>query len=413
MGDVIAVAPGQVTQVHTAYGNCQVTVSWSPPADLGGSVILGYRLYRSDSFDGTYSLIASPSIDTHIDTGLVNGQVHWYKVSAVNVIGEGPMSAAASGTALASPSAPTRLAATPGNGQVVLSWQAPLDNGGSNVSGYRVYRALVSGGVYTLIAATASLGHVDTELLNGQVYWYKVSAVNSVQEGIRCSAASATPCTLPGAPTGLVAVAGSAKAYLNWTAPSSTGGMDIDYYIVYQDGVAMAEHSTGLSTVVSNLINGRAYVFAVSAHNAAGEGPASANASATPTVSVPSSPRSVTASVANGKVMVAWLAPSSTGGADVVRYNIYRSDSVAGPFEQIASSAATALNHTDGTAREGQTYWYKVSAVNSAGEGAQSFYSKVVTPSSPPADNTLLYICIAGVAVAAGVVGFLFWKRRR
>ncbi len=41
---------------------------------------------------------------------------------------------------------------------------------------------------------------------------------------------------LPGAPTGLIVVPGDSQVALNWTAPSSDGGMAVDYYLVYRDG---------------------------------------------------------------------------------------------------------------------------------------------------------------------------------
>jgi hypothetical protein len=89
MGAVIPMAPGAPTNLTAAPGNTSVTLTWTTPASDGGSPITGYKLYRSTTSGGTYSLIASPSALTYTDTGLTNGQTYWYKVSAVNAIGVG------------------------------------------------------------------------------------------------------------------------------------------------------------------------------------------------------------------------------------------------------------------------------------------------------------------------------------
>jgi PKD repeat protein len=96
------------------------------------------------------------------------------------------------------PGAPTGLTASTGNGQVSLSWTAPASNGGVNITSYRVYRGTASGTETLLTGGGCSgLGAVtsctDTGLTNGQAYFYKVSAVNSIGEGAQSNEASATP----------------------------------------------------------------------------------------------------------------------------------------------------------------------------------------------------------------------------
>jgi PKD repeat protein len=96
------------------------------------------------------------------------------------------------------PGAPTGLTASAGNAQVSLSWTAPASNGGVAITSYRVYRG-TSSGTETLLTAggCSGLGAVlsctDTGLTNGQSYYYKVSAVNSLGEGAKSTEASAQP----------------------------------------------------------------------------------------------------------------------------------------------------------------------------------------------------------------------------
>jgi hypothetical protein len=89
MGAVISVVPSAPTNLSATPGNVTVVLTWTVPADDGGSAIMNYNVYRSTTEAGTYSLIASPTAPIYSDTGRTNGQTYWYKVNAVNAIGVG------------------------------------------------------------------------------------------------------------------------------------------------------------------------------------------------------------------------------------------------------------------------------------------------------------------------------------
>ena len=94
--------------------------------------------------------------------------------------------------------------------------------------------------------------------------------------------------TVPGAPTGVAAVAGTASAAVSWTAPASNGGAAIDgYTATASPGGQTCSWTTGpLSCTVAGLANGTPYTFTVLAHNTIGNGPASsASNSVIPTAS--------------------------------------------------------------------------------------------------------------------------------
>src|SRR5207249_4097224 len=126
-------------------------------------------------------------------------------------------------TVLTVPSTPQNLQTTSGNAQVSLSWSAPSNNGGSAITNYNIYRS-TSSGTETLLATIGNvLSYADTAVTNGQTYFYKVTAVNSVGESSQSNEASATPAAIPSAPQNLVAFHGNAKVGLTWSAPSSNG----------------------------------------------------------------------------------------------------------------------------------------------------------------------------------------------
>ncbi|OWY59269.1 hypothetical protein B7486_75490, partial [cyanobacterium TDX16] len=105
--------------------------------------------------------------------------------------------------------APTGVTATPGNAQVQVSWTAPSSTGGSAVRWYQVLRD----GVQVHQTANGStLSWTDTGRTNGTSYAYTVRAVTAVGTGATSSpAVSATPRTVPGAPTGVSATAGNGQ----------------------------------------------------------------------------------------------------------------------------------------------------------------------------------------------------------
>ena len=95
------------------------------------------------------------------------------------------------------PGAPTGLSAAAGNAQVSLTWNAPAFDGGSPITGYKVYRS-TSTGTETFLANTGSTAtsYTDSSAANGTTYYYKVSAVNVPGESGLSNEAFATPTDL-------------------------------------------------------------------------------------------------------------------------------------------------------------------------------------------------------------------------
>jgi hypothetical protein len=170
-----------------------VHLMWSAPPN-GGSTIGNYDVYRGTTTGGETLLTTTPgNVTSFDDTAVTNGTTYFYKVSAVNGVGEGPQSNEVSATPPAPtvPGAPS-LAASAGTGVVHLSWAAP-PNGGSTIGNYKIYRG-TSTSTESLLTTVANVtSFEDTAVSNGTTYFYKVSAVNGVGEGPQSNEASATP----------------------------------------------------------------------------------------------------------------------------------------------------------------------------------------------------------------------------
>ncbi len=109
-------------------------------------------------------------------TGLTNGTSYSFTVIATNPAGTSGASPASSAvTPVTVPDAPTGVAGVSGNTQVVVSWLAPVSNGGSAIT---VYTVTASPGGRTCGLSSGALSCTITGLTNGTSYTFTVTATN-------------------------------------------------------------------------------------------------------------------------------------------------------------------------------------------------------------------------------------------
>ena len=177
------------------------------------------------------------------------------------------------------PAAPANLQATAGNAQVSLSWSAA-----AGADTYSVHRSTVSGGPYGTIASNlTSTNHLDTAVSNGTTYHYVVSGFNAAGEGPDSNQATATPQVpqVPAAPTGVTAVSNTKKKItVSWNAVSGATSYTIKRSTTNGGPYTNVGTTTGTSFTNGGLTSGTTYFYVVSASNAQGQGPNSAQVSA-------------------------------------------------------------------------------------------------------------------------------------
>ena len=267
------------------------------------------------------------------------------------------------------PAAPVLTGSATGT-TVGLSWTTPAD-GGAPITGYQVLRG-TSADALTPLGTTAGNAFSDSTGTPGQTYYYAVTATNAVGTGPQSNVVTATPVTVPGAPT-LSASGGVNSAGLTWTAPA-TGGSPITGYVV-ERGTVAGLRST-LTTVPAGTTSysdttaapGTTYYYAVRAVNAVGTGAASNEASATPYTTA-GAPRLTATSGVKTQVPLSWTVPSN-GGQPILGYRIFRGTASGG--EVLIQTISTGTTYVDSTVTGGTTYWYRVAAYTSAGDGALS-----------------------------------------
>ncbi len=400
-------------------GAGQVKLTWTAPFD-GGAAITDYVIERSTNQTTWTALTDGVSTaTTYTDSGLAGGTSHWYRVSAKNSIGTGATSATTSATPATLPAAPSGLtgavapAAGVGSGQVKLSWTAPSANG-SAVTDYIVEISTNQSSWATIVDGVSTTTTLTINgLTNGTPYWFRVSAKNSVGTGPTSTTTSATPVTLPGAPSGLTAAVapaagvGSGEVKLSWSAPND-GGTAITDYIVersvdQQSWVTVADGvSTATSHTVTGLTNGTLYVFRISAKNAVGTGSTSATVFATP-AALPAAPSGLSAAVApasgvgSGEVKLSWTAAAANGSA-ITDYLVERSTDGA-TWTRVDDGVATATTSTVRGLVNGTQHQFRVAAVNGVGTSPWTATATATPVGSPESPGGLT----AAVAPAAGV----------
>ncbi|WP_019913041.1 S-layer homology domain-containing protein [Paenibacillus sp. HW567] len=187
-------------------------------------------------------------------------------------------------TTMPLPGAPLLQSAFAGNGEISLFW-TPVDGS----TGYKIFQRLASAAYGSEIATVGGsvYSYTATGLNNGTPYYFVVKATNPEGDSAASNERSATPITVPGAPTGVTASSGNGQAVVSFTAPENNGGSAITGYEVTSSPGNVVAVGTGSPITMSGLVNGTTYTFTVKAINSAGSSAASALSNAV-TPSAPS-----------------------------------------------------------------------------------------------------------------------------
>jgi titin len=304
----------------------EILLTWTAPSQTFYGTISGYTIskkFASDVYDPIGETNGPQT--SYTVTGLHTGEEYTFVVKARYNIGtSSDYSSPASATPTTSskppskfivPNAPTGLTATASSPiQIDLVWNAPTNDGGSQITGYKIDVKTGTGEYLTLKENTGSTSRTYShpDRITGTTYTYKVYAINSVGTSGPSNEVSATPAasstppvskTKPSQPSSLAATAVSQNQInLSWKLPTNDGGEPISgYKIEASEGAGnyqVLSQNAGKNIAYSHtgLKPGTSYYYKVYAINSIGTSSSFADASATtkaaekepePTIKVP------------------------------------------------------------------------------------------------------------------------------
>jgi fibronectin type 3 domain-containing protein len=350
-------APDSVNAIVKSVNS--ITVSWTavPGAE-------SYRLYRADDSSGLYKPVFSPQANSYTDTEVSPDMEYYYKVASIANSIEGEKSAYAF--------AATRLPAIPADiktailstNSIAISWEAV-----SGALSYKVYRAEASDGPFAPISDTGLTAnqYTDTTVLAASDYYYKVSAVNGIGEGVQSKAVPAST-KIPATPAGLKTFTLSTTSIeIQWNVIPGTVSYKIYQSNSSADPYAEIGSSTEPSFVHKGVSLGSMYFYKVSAVNVLGESPLSDYVLGE--IAVPPAPANVVAEGASeSSIKISWdPVPGATMYA--VQYNSSSSSSYS--YKSLGSTTKTTITH-NGLKETDYIYRYQVATINAAGQGPWS-----------------------------------------
>lgn len=284
--------PGKPTNLLAVGSAGQVTLTWDAPGFAGTTPITDYNVY--------YRVLGG-SIWTAFDNGTstalsavipgVDGTFYEYYVEAINSIGPSLPSSVTSGRAgvpATRPAQVTNVQITPGDGELVITWDAPAD-GGSPITDYLVeYRQVGSGSWLELVDAVSfATSRTIGSLSVGTEYESQIYAINDEGTGDPSTVVSELTNDVPAQPVAPTLTSGNAQLLADGAAPADGGSAITDFEWQYStDDVNFTTFSDGVSTdtaaTITSLTNGTLYYIRRRAVNANGPGAWSPSNSETP-----------------------------------------------------------------------------------------------------------------------------------
>jgi hypothetical protein len=278
------------------------------------------------------------------------------------------------------------LNVTPGDGSLSVNWSRLSHVAGMPTTGYSLTATPGDAECSTDVGIDADpLTCTLTGLTNGSRYTLTLTATSDADTATAATQL-ATPRTVPGAPTGVVAAGSDGAAAVSWVAPTETGGAPISGYQV--TGTPSGSCTTRvsdpdpLSCTVTGLTNGQSYTFGVVATNAAGDSAESSSTGAVMPMTAPSAPRTVTGIPGSGQVQVSWLAPSTLNGSTLTGYRVTASPGGASCSTSVTDT--TPLSCAVSDLANGTGYTFRVVALAGLVQSPASAASSTVTPRTVP-----------------------------
>ncbi|MFH1149585.1 MAG: CARDB domain-containing protein [Actinomycetota bacterium] len=400
-------------------GTPSVTRIGSGQTSIGSDTLIAVSAFGAvssitleGSFDGVgwtlLGVCSNPTYDASsqmfmgqfvLDNSANSASMVWLRARALDAAGSGGELIASFIIERGPPASPCDLAVLPSEGGAVLYWRRVPGTEGYSV---RVYRSLIPAGPRSLVGdyLTAD-SFTDSGLEPSTTYYYTVTCLDYMGNE---SATCAPVAVAPSADTTLPMVAGLNPQVLSGITKLTIMAMDAggirsirllcfdgsDWVTVFEcsspifdrySGVYIAQGTWDAGALAEGPVQVR-----IEADDLAGN-TASMETTLLIDSTLPDAPTNLVATGSLGYVTLTWTASAS---GDVVRYDIYRSDSQSGAYRLIGSDYGS-LTLMDTVRSAAPTCYYRVVAIDSAGNMsvAAEASALAVPDTQPPAIDQL------------------------
>lgn len=354
----------------------RIRFDWQAPESTGGSALTNYVL--SSSSDGTnfraLMTVRANQLSAFL-TQLSRGQKVFYRLHALSSgFGAGAPSEVIEVNAPAIvPEDPQNLIARVESGiGIVLTWNQPVSDGGSSISGYRI--EVSTGSNWQLLGETDKLTFTAPLGKAGELLRHRVLALNSVGASIGARVVQTqmgiAPATSVRALTGSLV---SNRLQLQWQAPEVMGGRFTFYEVQQLTSRGFTRVATTSSSVVlfSTPAPGSSVTYRVAAVTNAGMGAWSDEFTYLAPKVVPSAPAFLSMRSVGTLNTASWNTTGiNPGGGTLDKAILYVER--AGAWEKIAEAAISAGTLTFENFEYGQTFRYGLRFTNEMGESGLS-----------------------------------------
>ena len=393
----VSIIAAPIALTATAVSASQVNLTWSDTStnETGFSI---ERCAGANCINFLQVGTVTANVANYSDMTTAPVTTYVYRVIATNLLDVSKPSSTATVTTLdVPPAAPTALSALLVNGpQVALTW---TDNA-TNETGMVLERSVGAGAFAVLATLPANtVSYTDLTVIGGNTYAYRVVATNSGGPSAYSNTATMIVPIPPAAPTVLTArlLGNPTSVELRWTDNATT---ETGFVVERCAGVGCttfallttvaARNGTGnVTSTDGTIVLGTSYSYRVSAINAGGSSLPSNVASLT-TGSLPAAPTALTYTLGTNPIRarLTWR----DNAIDETNFVVERSIN-GGAFTTLATVGALqgtgTRTYTDGTILAGNTYAYRVMAVNLVGSSAYSNVLPVslLLPAAPSSAN--------------------------
>lgn len=336
------------------------------------------------------------------------GKRYRFKVAAENLLGVGPYTTAGIVLmAVDAPKAPTLQLGSRTITSVNLKFVPDVDNGGSVITGYLLYRDQgVAGSPFTLVYNGTAMPEIIyfnvTDLMTNHYYNFRLYSMNAIYQSATYGSIDLLIGTVPAQPFKPLFVTASLTDFsikIQWSEPSYIGGLPIQSYQLWIDdgaGVWIATPVTYTPLTpgstyqysFTGLIQGGMYQFKIVAVNLVGASQDS-EVSYFQCADIPDVPDApVLETTTATSISVAWNEPLSDGGSEILGYKLFMNDILADDYFNLVydgSMYPSTLTFNMTGLTPGKYYRFKVSAINRIGESAMSAEGKFLAADFPSA----------------------------